>query len=159
MRISSLFLVAALTCVGCGGDMDDDAGVMPGMDAGGGGTDAGGGGTDAGLDDDGGTMGTDAGPGDDGGAMGTDAGPTDAGPAPTDAGGCTPITEDASKIGMTCSPDGVPCDTGYTCEELHGIVRTFFCQIVCSDDCDCPGGTTCQPFSDKSGTRHFCQAP
>ncbi len=151
MRIPSALFMVAFACAGCGGGVGEDAGVSAPMDAGVG-SDGGSARTDGGPGpDDGGSMGIDAGPGDDGGAA-------DAGPGPTDGGACAPITEDASKIGMTCSPDGPACGPGYSCEALNGIVVTYFCQIRCAEDCECPTGTTCQPFSDKAGTRHFCSA-
>ena len=82
--------------------------------------------------------------------------PDDGGATP-DAG-CTNIS--AVAIGKSCTPAGTECPAGYSCESLAGAVLTFGCQILCDDDCDCPTGTMCQPFTDKSGVpRFFCLFP
>ena len=69
--------------------------------------------------------------------------------------GCSPITNDTSKIGATCVNTN-DCPVGYTCWAMSGIVVQYQCQILCGLDCHCPSGLTCQQFSDKGGSWMQC---
>jgi hypothetical protein len=69
---------------------------------------------------------------------------------------CEPINEDPSGIGGECIND-VDCLDGYTCQPFVGIVFQLSCQILCTQDCECPLGYTCIEIADKSGsTWHQC---
>lgn len=72
---------------------------------------------------------------------------------------CTPITEDASKIGTPCNPDGSGCPGGYTCQPFAGIAVTYACAILCEEDCECPAGGTCITKSDKGSSWKECSKP
>jgi hypothetical protein len=91
-------------------------------------------GTDSGLED----SGIDGGTIDDGGS---DTG--------VDAYVCERATEDSSDIGFECSRcTGQP---GYTC---LGSGALFSCQVLCTEDCNCPVGWECR----MAGTGDFiCQ--
>jgi hypothetical protein len=77
---------------------------------------------------------------------GTDAGIEDTG---VDAYVCERATEDSSDIGFECSRcTGQP---GYTC---LGSGALFSCQVLCTEDCNCPVGWECR----MAGTGDFiCQ--
>lgn len=93
-----------------------------------------------------------------------DAGVFDGGQADTsivDSGrardaACLPITEDGSGRGADCTRDD-QCLPGYVCQGFSGIVFTQSCQIPCEEDCDCPDGLSCEPFTDKAGTWTSCR--
>lgn len=68
---------------------------------------------------------------------------------------CVPITTDDSAIGFNCI-SAADCPESYTCQlSLDGVVSRS-CQIVCTEDCECPAGHTCEPHSDDSGTWMQC---
>jgi hypothetical protein len=107
------------------------------------GDDSGSGGTagpaDSGSGSDSGTgTGTDSGSGSD---SGSDSGTT--------GDVCEP-PDDGASIGLDCAGGGM-CPPGYTCQGFSGIVFQESCQILCTQDCECPMGTTCIQVVDKGG--------
>lgn len=144
---------------GTGGAGAGTAGGNTGGTASTGGTaDTGGTGDTGGATSTGGTAST-GGAGDTGGTGGTGgAGNTGGATSTGGSGPCTPVTEDASKIGTPCD-NGGPCPMGYTCQEFAGIAVSYYCAILCQDDCECPTGSTCVPKSDKVSNWTECSKP
>jgi hypothetical protein len=56
---------------------------------------------------------------------------------------CEPITEDPSGLGQTCAGNG-DCLDGYTCFDPGGFAPNARCQILCTEDCECPDAHTCE---------------
>lgn len=61
---------------------------------------------------------------------------------------CVPLADGAA-IGQDCGPGGVMCPPEYTCQPFAGIVFQESCQIICTQDCECPMGMACQEIMDK----------
>jgi hypothetical protein len=51
------------------------------------------------------------------------------------------------------------CPRGYTCQDNAGFVLQQLCAILCTEDCECPQGTTCEPKQDKGGAWMECVEP
>ena len=117
-----------------------DAGPAPGPDGGSDGGRDGGSPADAAALDAGST--SDAGA--DGGSPAGDA--------------CVPVSTDPSAIGQICS-GGAGCPSGYTCQPFSGFVFMETCQILCSDDCDCPAAHRCVMITDKTSVPWYQCAP
>jgi hypothetical protein len=71
---------------------------------------------------------------------------------------CMPITEDDSAIGAMCL-DNQDCPAGYTCFDSGGIVPSFNCEILCEEDCDCPGQLECVEMNIKGQMWMQCSPP
>jgi len=67
---------------------------------------------------------------------------------------CEPLA-DGGAIGQDCGPGGVMCPPEYTCQPFVGLVLQESCQIICTDDCECPLGMTCNMNVDKTGIPWF----
>jgi len=67
---------------------------------------------------------------------------------------CEPLA-DGGAIGQDCGPGGVMCPPEYTCQPFAGFVLQESCQIICTDDCECPLGMTCNITMDKTGVPWF----
>ena len=144
-----LSLIAASACGDDGSAGAGGAGSSGGgQTAGGGGAGSGGNGGGGGQAQGGGGAGA-AGGGQAAGGAGGLGGNGGAGGA-----ACSPITEDTSAIGTNCA--NAVCPTGYTCQENAGFVLQQLCAILCTEDCECPQGTTCQPKQDKAGSWMEC---
>jgi len=152
-----LSLIAASACgddgTGAGGAGAAGGGGQAagggGQAAGGGGAASGGNGGGGGQAQGGGGAGASGGGGQAAGGAGGLGGNGGAGGA-----ACSPITEDTSAIGTNCA--NAVCPTGYTCQENAGFVLQQLCAILCTEDCECPQGTTCQPKQDKAGSWMEC---
>ena len=73
----------------------------------------------------------------------------------SDTSMCEPITDDPSAIGTTCEVDG-DCLDGYTCYDGGGIASMPLCQIMCTQDCECPAGYTCEHMNIKGNEWDQC---
>jgi hypothetical protein len=73
-----------------------------------------------------------------------------------DGDACEPITDDPSEIGNDCG-GGVACGPGYTCQPFAGFVLQESCQIICTQDCECPDTYSCVPIQDKGNQWMQCQ--
>lgn len=76
----------------------------------------------------------------------SEGGSTDEGSSGTSS--CEPPDNGAS-IGQDCF--AAPCPDGYTCQPFVGFVFQLQCQILCTEDCECPEGLTCNATTDKTG--------
>ena len=172
MRTSSLFLcVSSLVAIGaCFDDVDPPQGEGSGSTSSAGTTgpatdtttsvqDGSGTGTSSMGSTDAGTSG-DVGSSSSGGIVDTTGGLGSTGEASTGEEGssssgetCVPLA-DGSAIGQDCS-GGAPCPASYTCQPFAGFVFMESCQILCTQDCECPLGTTCNGTVDKTGIPWF----
>ncbi len=150
--IGTVLCLSLIAASACGDDGSAGAGGAGssggGQTAGGGGAGSGGNGGGGGQAQGGGGAGA-AGGGQAAGGAGGLGGNGGAGGA-----ACSPITEDTSAIGTNCA--NAVCPTGYTCQENAGFVLQQLCAILCTEDCECPQGTTCQPKQDKAGSWMEC---
>lgn len=48
---------------------------------------------------------------------------------------------------------------GYTCQPFNGIVVSYSCQIICTEDCECPDDGTCVENGDKYSDWMECSYP
>ena len=83
-----------------------------------------------------------------------DGDPTGDGDGDGDA--CVPLSDDPGNIGVECNNDA-ECGPGYTCHPFNGFVLQFTCQILCSEDCECPNNFSCNLMADKIDQWMECQ--
>ncbi|MEM6990388.1 MAG: hypothetical protein AAF721_07825 [Myxococcota bacterium] len=71
---------------------------------------------------------------------------------------CMPITEDVSAIGNNCLGQPLSCPEDYTCQDKPGVVAQAECEILCTEDCDCPDTYSCIMMSAKGVMWMQCTA-
>ena len=90
-----------------------------------------------------------SGSGTDGTGSGTDSGSDSGSDGGTTGAVCEP-PDDGAAIGQDCGGGGL-CPMGYTCQPFVGFVFQESCQILCTEQCECPMGTACVQVVDKTG--------
>ena len=68
---------------------------------------------------------------------------------------CDPLAANRDAANTSCEGPG-DCPDGYTCHAMNGIVLQLTCEILCTQDCECPDAGTCMTRQDKAGSWMEC---